>query len=63
MSSEKVPVFIPRFTFPSDVYPSVGKCFHKQPSEHPTPLDQPVVQYGASLVGFIYFEKFMFLTT
>ena len=46
----------------SDVYLSVGKCFHKQSAEHPTPLEQPIVQYGASFVGFIYFEKSMFLT-
>ena len=62
-SSEKVPASTPWFTFSSDVYPSVGKCFHKQSAEHPTPLDQHIVQYGASLVGFIYFEKSMFLTT
>ena len=60
-------VSTPQFTSTllSDVYPSVGKCFHKQSVEHPTPLDQPIVEYGASLVGFIYFEKSksMFLTT
>jgi hypothetical protein len=50
------PSSAPRFTFSSDVYPSVGKRFHKQSAEHPTPLDQPIVQYGASLVSFIYFE-------
>ena len=63
MSSEKVPASIPRFISSSYVYPSVGKCFHKQSAEHATPLDQPVVQYGTSLVGFIYFAKYMFLTT
>ena len=44
-------------TFSSDMYPSVRKCFHKQSVEHSTPLDQPIVQYGASLVGFIYLEN------
>ena len=63
MSSEKVGASTPRFTFSSDVYPSVGKCFYKQSAEHPTPLDQPIVQHGVSLVGFIYFKKSMFLTT
>ena len=62
MSSEKVPVSTPRFTFLSDLCPSVGKRFHKQSAEHSTPLNQPNVQYGASLVGFIYFEKSIFLT-
>jgi hypothetical protein len=62
MSSEKVPVSTPSFTFLSDVDPSVGKCFHKQSTEHPTPLNQPIVQYGASLVGFVYVKKPMFLT-
>ena len=62
MSSEKVPASTPQFTSTllSDVYPiypSVGKCFHKQPVEYPTPLDQPIVEYGAPPVGFIYFEK------
>ena len=51
------PASTPRFTFSSDVYPSVRKCFHKQSAEHPTSLDQPIVQYGASLVGFIYLKK------
>ena len=65
MSSKKVPASTPRSnsTFLSDVYPSVGKRIHKQSVEHSTPLDQHIVQYGASLVGFIYFEKSMFLTT
>ena len=62
MSSEKVPASTPQFTFPSDVYPSVGKYFRKQSAEHPTPLDQPIVQYGTPLVGLIYFEKSMILT-
>jgi hypothetical protein len=61
MSSEKVPVSTPRFTFSSDVDPSIGKRFHKQSAEHPAPFHQPSVQYGASLVGFIYFEKSIFL--
>ena len=43
------------------MYPSVGKCFHKQSAEHATPLGQPIVQYRASLVGFIYFGKSIFL--
>ena len=63
MSSKKVFVSTPRSTFLSDVYPSIGKCFHEQSAEHPAPLDQPIVQYGASLVGVIYLEKPMFLTT
>ena len=62
MSSEKVPISTPRFTCSSDVYLSVRKCFHKQSAEHPTPFNQPNVQYGASLVGFIYFEEWIFLT-
>ena len=41
----------------SDVDPSVGKRFCKQSAEHPTPLNQPIVQYGASLVGLFYVEK------
>jgi len=61
MFSEKVPVSTPCFTFLSDVYLSVGKRFHKQSAEHPTPFNQPIVQYGASLVGFIYFEGWIFL--
>ena len=40
-----------------------GKCFHKQSAEHPTPLDQPIDRYRASLVGLIYFEKSVFLMT
>jgi len=62
MSSEKVPVSTPGFSFLSDVYPSVGKRFHKQSAEHPTPLKQPIVQSRASLVGLIYFEESIFLT-
>ena len=57
------PAFTPQFTFSSDVYSSVGKRFHKQSAEHPTSLDQPIVQHGASFVGFIYFEKSLFLMT
>ena len=61
MYSEKVPVSAPRPTFLSDGDPSVRKCFHKQSAEHPTPLNQPIVQSRISLVGFICFEKSMFL--
>ena len=45
----EVPISTPRFTFLSDVYPSVGKRFHKQSAEHPTPFNQPNVQYGLHL--------------
>ena len=61
MSSEKVPVSTPRFTSLSDLHPSVGKRFYKQSAEYPAPFNQPIVQYGASLVGFIYFEQGIFL--
>ena len=46
----------------TDLCPSVGKRFHKQSVEHPTPFNQPIVQSRASLVGFIYFEERNFLT-
>jgi hypothetical protein len=62
MSFEKVLASTPRFTFSSDAYPSVGKRFHKQSAEHPTPFNQPIVQSRASLVGCIYFEGSIFLT-
>jgi len=55
-------LYTPCFGFLSDVYPSVGKRFHKQSVEHPTPLNQSIVQSKASLVDFIYFEESIFLT-
>jgi len=62
MSSEKVSVSTLRFTFSSDLDPSVGKCLYEQSAEHPTPFNQPNVQYGALLVGFIHFKRPSFLT-
>jgi len=53
ISSEKVSVSTPHFTSSFDVNPSVGKCFCEQSIEYPTPLNQPIVQYGAALVSFI----------
>ena len=61
MSSKKVPLSTPRFILSSDGDPSVGKRFCKQSAEHPTTLNQFFVLSRASLVGFIYFEKSMFL--
>ena len=35
-----------------------GGCFHKQPAEHPTPLDQPIVQYGTLSLESITMKMF-----
>jgi len=43
----------PHLTVSFDKNPSVRKCFCEQSIEYPTPLNQPNVQYGASLVGFM----------
>ena len=35
-----------------------GGCFHKQSAEHPTPLDQPIVQYGTLSLESITMKMF-----